>query len=223
MRLRFWSSIFYLSSSSKPCDSRKNDKGTGSSKITDPASREEDNTMSQRKVSRSRSAGCGSRSFSGDFFERISNGFGDCTLRRAESQREGNGKPSRSELRRQRAATQKQESVKETVKCGGIFGGFMLTTSSSSSSSSSSYWVCNDIGQGPNGGSTCGRSGAGGNGRNRGSSSNWSWAFASPMRAFSRPSKAGDKARGEAANKSKKNVATAPDLNSIPSLLSVSG
>uniref|UniRef100_A0A2N9J4F8 Uncharacterized protein n=1 Tax=Fagus sylvatica TaxID=28930 RepID=A0A2N9J4F8_FAGSY len=40
-----------------------------------------------RKVSRSRSVGCGSRSFSGDFFERISTGFGDCTLRRVESQR----------------------------------------------------------------------------------------------------------------------------------------
>ncbi|GMY37629.1 hypothetical protein FCV25MIE_32872 [Fagus crenata] len=40
-----------------------------------------------RKVSRSRSVGCGSRSFFGDFFERISTGFGDCTLRRVESQR----------------------------------------------------------------------------------------------------------------------------------------
>ncbi|RWW64601.1 hypothetical protein BHE74_00028154 [Ensete ventricosum] len=41
-----------------------------------------------RKVARSRSVGCGSRSFSGDFLERISTGFGDCTLRRVESQRE---------------------------------------------------------------------------------------------------------------------------------------
>nr|XP_043628371.1 uncharacterized protein LOC122599847 [Erigeron canadensis] len=47
-----------------------------------------------RKVSRSRSVGCGSRSFSGDFFERISTGFGDCTLRRVESQREGKSKVS---------------------------------------------------------------------------------------------------------------------------------
>ncbi|CBI22994.3 unnamed protein product, partial [Vitis vinifera] len=47
-----------------------------------------------RKVSRSRSVGCGSRSFSGDFFERISTGFGDCTLRRVESQREGKPKSS---------------------------------------------------------------------------------------------------------------------------------
>ncbi|KAF3585030.1 hypothetical protein F2Q69_00032270 [Brassica cretica] len=42
----------------------------------------------ERKVLRSRSVGCGSRSFSGDFFERISNGFGDCALKRIESQRE---------------------------------------------------------------------------------------------------------------------------------------
>ncbi|KAF5201129.1 Myristoylated alanine-rich c-kinase, partial [Thalictrum thalictroides] len=41
-----------------------------------------------RKVARSRSVGCGSRSFSGDLLERISTGFGDCTLRRVESQRE---------------------------------------------------------------------------------------------------------------------------------------
>ncbi|GFP78609.1 protein tify 10a [Phtheirospermum japonicum] len=31
------------------------------------------------------------RSFSGDYFERISTGFGDCTLKRVESQREGGG------------------------------------------------------------------------------------------------------------------------------------
>ncbi|KAK1272023.1 hypothetical protein QJS04_geneDACA021026 [Acorus gramineus] len=43
----------------------------------------------ERKVERSRSVGCGSRSFSGDFLERISTGaFGDCTLKRVESQRE---------------------------------------------------------------------------------------------------------------------------------------
>jgi hypothetical protein len=32
----------------------------------------------ERKISRSRFVGCGSRSFSGDFFERISTSFGDC-------------------------------------------------------------------------------------------------------------------------------------------------
>ncbi|KAG7990871.1 hypothetical protein I3843_02G046800 [Carya illinoinensis] len=55
------------------------------------------------KVWRSRSVGCGSRSFSGDLFERISAGFGNCTLRRVES----------------------QKCMKERVKCGGIFAGFM--------------------------------------------------------------------------------------------------
>ncbi|KAH0927747.1 hypothetical protein HID58_020003, partial [Brassica napus] len=59
---------------------------------------EEDESSSSNKVVvetpangvvlRSRSVGCGSRSFSGDFFERISNGFGDCALKRIESQRE---------------------------------------------------------------------------------------------------------------------------------------
>ncbi|CAK9155645.1 unnamed protein product, partial [Ilex paraguariensis] len=45
-------------------------------------------TSLDRKVSRSKSVGYGgSRSFSGDFFERISTGFGDCALCRVESQR----------------------------------------------------------------------------------------------------------------------------------------
>ncbi|KAK4796303.1 hypothetical protein SAY86_028629 [Trapa natans] len=224
IKIGFWSSIFYITSSSKANDSVKNDRGNRSAKIKGPAaSREENNAtgQSQRKVSRSRSAGCGSRSFSGDFFERISNGFGDCTLRRVESHREGSRKPSRSEGRRQRAAAHKQESMKERIKCSGIFSGFMLTTSSSSSSSSSSYWVCNDISKGVNSSNNSGRSGGGSNGRGLGrgrgsSSSNWSWAFASPMRAFTRPLKASQITRGEASNRSKK--AAAPNLNSIPSL-----
>ncbi|KAG0455016.1 hypothetical protein HPP92_023911 [Vanilla planifolia] len=43
-----------------------------------------------KRMGRSRSVGCGSlsRSFSGDFFERISNGLGDCALRRVASHRE---------------------------------------------------------------------------------------------------------------------------------------
>ncbi|KAJ0244373.1 Vitellogenin-like protein [Hirschfeldia incana] len=80
-----------------------------------------------RKVLRSRSVGCGSRSFSGDFFERISNGFGDCALRRIESQREhtkvisngGGGEAA-------------DDAVSEMVKCGGIFSGFMIMPSASS-------------------------------------------------------------------------------------------
>ncbi|KAJ9536929.1 hypothetical protein OSB04_029662 [Centaurea solstitialis] len=89
----------------------------------------------RRKVSRSRSVGCGSRSFSGDFFERISTGFGDCTLRRVESQREGKPKVS---------SVVGGDCIKERVRCGGLFSGFMITSSSSSNSSSSSYWVASN-------------------------------------------------------------------------------
>jgi hypothetical protein len=38
-----------------------------------------------RKVARSRSVGCDSYSFSGDFLERLSTGFGGCTLHRVDS------------------------------------------------------------------------------------------------------------------------------------------
>uniref|UniRef100_A0A2P2QM65 Uncharacterized protein LOC105643449 n=1 Tax=Rhizophora mucronata TaxID=61149 RepID=A0A2P2QM65_RHIMU len=153
----------------------------------------------ERKVSRSRSVGCGSRSFSGDFFERISTGFGDCTLRRVESQREGKPKV---------AAT---SNIKERVKCGGIFGGFIIT-SSSSSSSSSSYWVSSSAEE-MNGKSTAGPLS---NGRSR----SWGWAFASPMRAFSKPSSKDGK-RDIIRQASTKN--TTPNLAAIPSLLAVSG
>jgi hypothetical protein len=150
----------------------------------------------ERKVSRSRSVGCGSRSFSGDFFERISTGFGDCTLRRVESQREGKPK-----------VTSGASHMKERVRCGGIFGGFNIT-SSSSSSSSSSYWVSSSA-EDMNGKS----SGAGplAHGRSR----SWGWAFASPMRAFgSKPS----------SKDGKRNIKhTTPNLSAIPSLLAVRG
>lgn len=121
----------------------------------------------QRKVSRSRSVGCGSRSFSGDFFEKISTGFGDCTLRRVESQREGKG----SKVISSSAVAGNgniQHCMKERVKCGGIFGGFMMLNSSSSSS----YLVSGDDG--------------------RGSRGSWGWALASPMRAFSSKSSSKD-------------------------------
>ena len=150
----------------------------------------------ERKVSRSRSVGCGSRSFSGDFFERISTGFGDCTLRRVESQREGKPK-----------VTSGASHMKERVRCGGIFGGFNIT-SSSSSSSSSSYLVSSSADD-MNGKS----SGAGplAHGRSR----SWGWAFASPMRAFgSKPS----------SKDGKRNIKhTTPNLSAIPSLLAVRG
>ncbi|KAG6435449.1 hypothetical protein SASPL_100323 [Salvia splendens] len=154
------------------------------------------------KVSRSRSVGCGSRSFSGDFFERISTGFGDCTLRRVESQREG--KPKAQSVDRMNG----QDCIKERVRCGGIFGGFMIT-SSSSSSSSSSYWISSSAEE---------------NSKairhlSHGRSKSWGWALASPMRAFgSKPSSSSSVKRD---NSSNKNVT--PNLAAIPSLLAVSG
>lgn len=122
----------------------------------------------QRKVSRSRSVGCGSRSFSGDFFDKISTGFGDCTLRRVESQREGKGSKVISSSAVVTGNGNIQHCMKERVKCGGIFGGFMMLNSSSSSSSS--YF-------GDDG---------------RGSRGSWGWALASPMRAFSSKSSSKD-------------------------------
>ncbi|KAJ4834088.1 hypothetical protein Tsubulata_016287 [Turnera subulata] len=154
----------------------------------------------ERKVSRSRSVGCGSRSFSGDFFERISTGFGDCTLRRVESQREGKPKVSAT-----------SSNMKERVKCGGIFGGFIIT-SSSSSSSSSSYWVSSSA-EDMNGKSVAGPLA---HGRSR----SWGWAFASPMRAFSKPSSKDGK-RDIIRQGSSKNPT--PNLSAIPSLLAVRG
>ncbi|CAI0466862.1 unnamed protein product [Linum tenue] len=156
----------------------------------------------ERKVSRSRSVGCGSRSFSGDFFERISTGFGDCTLRRVESQREGKPKSS----------TSGGGAMKERVKCGGIFGGFIIT-SSSSSSSSSSYWVSSSAEE-MNGKS-------GGNHLSHGRTRSWTWAFASPMRAFGGSNKLSGKENGrETGNRN--SAAAAPNLAAIPSLLTVS-
>ncbi|CAK9138973.1 unnamed protein product [Ilex paraguariensis] len=168
-------------------------------------------TSLDRKVSRSKSVGCGSRSFSGDFFERISTGFGDCALRRVESQREG--KPRVFPMHRGGAVGGGQDYMKERVKCGGIFGGFMMATSSSSSSSSS-YWVSSSTEE-----NLCGktptvcvssRAGHGGHGRSK----SLGWAFASPVRAFSKP----PSRKREATNKN-----TNPNLSAIPSLLAVGG
>ncbi|XP_059630442.1 uncharacterized protein LOC132273503 [Cornus florida] len=174
------------------------------------------------KVSRSRSLGCGSRSFSGDFFERISTGFGDCTLRRVESQREGKSKVA---AMHRGGGGGGHDCIKERVKCGGIFSGFMIT-SSSSSSSSSSYWVSSEDNM--NGKSmsvsaaqalapapaaaaaTATATGQLAHGRSK----SWGWAFASPIRAFSKPSSG----KREASNKN-----TTPNLAAIPSLLAVRG
>lgn len=164
-----------------------------------------DEAAFDRKVSRSRSVGCGSRSFSGDFFERISTGFGDCTLRRVESQREGKPKVQ--------AGHNGQDCIKERVRCGGIFGGFMIT-SSSSSSSSSSYWISSSAED--NNGNSKAILSAHSSARqlSHGRSKSWGWALASPMRAFSKPS-------SQKRDNANKNVT--PNLAAIPSLLAVSG
>uniref|UniRef100_A0A803LLA6 Uncharacterized protein n=1 Tax=Chenopodium quinoa TaxID=63459 RepID=A0A803LLA6_CHEQI len=110
----------------------------------------------------------------GDFFERISTGFGDCTLRRVESHREG----SKHRHSTSRAAG---DTVREKVRCGGLFGGLIITSSSSSTtSSSSSYWGAGD---GRPNGPTVTPAGPLVHGRSR----SWGWAFASPMRAFAKP------------------------------------
>ncbi|KAJ0249632.1 Proline-rich family protein [Hirschfeldia incana] len=75
-----------------------------------------------RKILRSRSVGCGNRSFSS---ERISNEFGDCALRRIESHREPTKVISNG-------GDEAADAVSEMVKCGGMFGGFMIMTPSSS-------------------------------------------------------------------------------------------
>ncbi|KAM0069711.1 hypothetical protein Hdeb2414_s0001g00004711 [Helianthus debilis subsp. tardiflorus] len=156
-----------------------------------------------RKVSRSRSVGCGSRSFSGDFFERISTGFGDCTLRRVESHRE---RKSQVSVVRNNG----QECIKERVRCGGLFSGFMIT-SSSSSSSSSSHWVVSNSNttketNNDNGGTGKVTSAVAGKERS------WGWALASPIRAFSKPTTS----KRENSNKN-----VTPNLGAIPSLLSL--
>lgn len=168
----------------------------------------DDEAAFDRKVSRSRSVGCGSRSFSGDFFERISTGFGDCTLRRVESQREG--KPKMQSLRCKNGGDNGEASIRQRVKCGGIFGGFVLT-SSSSSSSSHLIAASSDSNVG-------GKPMQGGFGHlSHGRSKSWGWAFASPMRAFGKNS--GVKRDAAASSKN----ATAPNLAAIPSLLAVGG
>ncbi|XP_055815206.1 uncharacterized protein LOC129884976 [Solanum dulcamara] len=222
-RRRFWSFLYY---SSHKHHSKKTEKsmsfppvGKGSMKskkkeeefvVVEENENENENGCPafDRKVSRSRSVGCGSRSFSGDFFERISTGFGDCTLRRVESQREGNNK-SKIHHRNSGAAAG-QDSIKERVRCGGLFSGFMIT-SSSSSSSSSSHWVSSE--ENMNGKSSIAPVGQQQlvHGRNK---SSWGWAFASPMRAFSKTSSG----KRVASNKN-----ATPNLAAIPSLLTARG
>ncbi|URE46256.1 hypothetical protein MUK42_15267 [Musa troglodytarum] len=130
-----------------------------------------------RKVARSRSVGCGSRSFSGDFLERISTGFGDCTLRRVESQREA--KPNIGlHLNHDNDGEQQQPRMKERFKCGGLFGGFGTMYA---------YWLSaaaaeDDLDSSSRTSTATPAPSA--TAAARGRTRSWSLAFASPMRAF---------------------------------------
>nr|GEV80543.1 hypothetical protein [Tanacetum cinerariifolium]GEW97407.1 hypothetical protein [Tanacetum cinerariifolium] len=207
----FWS-FLYMQKHAKRGISSNMLSGSQRSKENEMIIVEENDSPRQpsfdRKVSRSRSVGCGSRSFSGDFFERISTGFGDCTLRRVESNREG------KKGHNLRAVGHDGACMKERVRCGGLFSGFMIT-SSSSSSSSSSYWVASNpndvIGGNVNGKMT---SACMGMTSAHGRSKSWGWALASPMRAFSKTT-----TKKEGSNNNNKNQT--PNLSAIPSLLSV--
>ncbi|KAF1895118.1 hypothetical protein Lal_00022615 [Lupinus albus] len=161
----------------------------------------------ERKVSRSRSVGCGSRRFSGDFFDKISTGLGDCTLRRVESQREGINKVGS-------VVNRHHHYMKERVMCGGLFSGFMMTSSSSNSSSSSTYWVSSSADDAMNNSSNNNSNGESAHGR--GNSKSWGWAFASPMRAFGTKTSSSSKDNNKK-DASDKNVT--PNLSAIPSLL----
>ncbi|CAA2980084.1 uncharacterized protein LOC111393383 [Olea europaea var. sylvestris] len=183
------------------------DKKTREFVVVEENESPDDQAAFDRKVSRSRSVGCGSRSFSGDFFERISTGFGDCALRRVESQREGRSRIS-SAMHKNGGNNNGQVCIKERVRCGGIFSGFTI----SSSSSSSSYRASSSTEDNVNGKSSSTTPGSVRN-LSHGRSKSWGWAFASPMRAFSKPSSG---KRDSSANKN-----AAPNLAAIPSLLAV--
>ncbi|CAL9131564.1 unnamed protein product [Musa acuminata var. zebrina] len=141
-----------------------------------------------RKVARSRSVGCGSRSFSGDFLDRISTGFGDCALRRVESHREAKPK-SKIVLHLDHDngdGQQQRPRIKERVKCGGLFGGLGMM--------SSAYWLSSAAaadddfdGSSRTSATTPAASASTAvRGRNspHGRTRSWGWALASPVRAF---------------------------------------
>uniref|UniRef100_A0A9I9DU02 Uncharacterized protein n=1 Tax=Cucumis melo TaxID=3656 RepID=A0A9I9DU02_CUCME len=85
----------------------------------------------------------------------------------------------------------------------------MIQTSSSSSSASSSYWVSSSSDEE-------GRFQQAATYGQAGRSKNKGWAFASPMRAFTKPSSSSSEGKRES---SEKNLT--PNLDAIPSLLTV--
>ncbi|KAJ6848371.1 uncharacterized protein M6B38_273980 [Iris pallida] len=167
----FWSFLYHSSSSSSSTaiakinqqqqESADAESSTGGSQAS--------SSSFGRKVARSRSVGCGSRSFSGDFLERISTGFGDCTLRRVESQREARKRPDGKVATR----SARESRMKERARCGGIFRGLGM-------SSAASYWLSSSAAAAAAEDESSRMPPSRTSHRNR----NWGWAFASPMRAF---------------------------------------
>ncbi|OEL21044.1 hypothetical protein BAE44_0017936 [Dichanthelium oligosanthes] len=144
-----------------------------------PGRRSEGSSSSSfgRKVARSRSVGCGSRSFSGDFLERLSTGFGDCALRRVESHREPKPKGAAGALGHLDGGgahgDDGDHDQHHRIKCAGFFGGGL---GAAPPPSSSSYWL-----SAPDGASGGGSArGTGGTRSHR----SWAWVLASPMRAL---------------------------------------
>ncbi|XP_034674441.1 uncharacterized protein LOC117905666 [Vitis riparia] len=104
---------------------------------------------------------------------------------------------------------------KERVKCNGFFGGFIMTPSSSSSSSSS-YWMSSTVEDDMNGTTTAATPGPLFHGRSK----SWGRAFASTMRALSKPSSS----KVEYKNAGKRDITpNKPNLTAIPSLLAMRG
>ncbi|CAL9184149.1 unnamed protein product [Musa hybrid cultivar] len=128
-----------------------------------------------RNVARSRSVGCGSRSFSGDFLERISTGFGDCSLRRVGSQREAKPKIVLHLGHDYLDGEQKRPRMKERVKCGGLFG-LMSAHWLSAAAADDDFDSSSRI--------SAATPAASATTAARGRTRSWGLSFASPMRAF---------------------------------------
>ncbi|KAJ6844594.1 putative serine/arginine repetitive matrix protein 2 [Iris pallida] len=203
----FWSFLYHHSSSSATPAA----KMLSALQDADGGSQALSSSSAGRRVARSRSVGCGSRSFSGDFLERISTGLGDCTLRRAESQRETRRRAAADADAKTATRNVRGSRMKERARCGGIFRGF----GASSAPSSSSYWLSaagdDDSGKGASSSSSLSSTWR----RNR----NWGWAFASPMRAFKPVASASKSAFGNANAVASINRSTGVNANPPSSLL----
>lgn len=168
----FWSFLYHSSSSAAKINQQRQQESADAE--SSAGGSQASSSSFGRKVARSRSVGCGSRSFSGDFLERISTGFGDCTLRRVESQREARNRADGKAA----ARGAREGRVKERARCGGIFRGLGVA-------SASSYWLSSSAAaEDESSRMPPSRTSH----RNR----SWGWAFASPMRAL-KPASAASK------------------------------